>query len=157
LVLQTTVLIYDQAEELLAKHRVDFLQHLKPFVFLQRDSPDAICVILVVNTENGKKSLLSLNGGCLFSSVEVPLCVAEAVRGALGANQIQEVFGDQFDAFWEKYCNFRIVHTVLSKRVPESRLDAFAKELLGCYEDVYKLETPVSQAELKAASQALSS
>ena len=76
---QPCVVIIDQAEELIRHHRADFMNTIFPLVKLCKDSPNALQLIIVVNSSNAVASLESLNGVNLFEIIQCPRPLSSVV------------------------------------------------------------------------------
>jgi hypothetical protein len=93
---QPSVIIIDQAEELIRAHRAEFLVLVKELVRLNRNCPSTLQIIFVVNTNEAVQSLQNLNGGDLFEPVvQCPTPDMIHVEATLGA-KVAGLF-DKFD------------------------------------------------------------
>ena len=89
---QPTIIIVDQAEELLRKFRGEFLVKFYNLAKEGRDN-DTFRLVLVINTENAVESLKLLNGGNMFEIVRAPKVSKDAVTKYLGEDFAQ-IFED---------------------------------------------------------------
>jgi hypothetical protein len=69
---QPTLIVIDEAEDLIAKHRAAFVGKLEPWVKQALDRPLTLQLVLVTKTDAGTESLEALNGGTLFHQVLCP-------------------------------------------------------------------------------------
>lgn len=83
---QPFVIIVDQAEELMCKHRADFLVFFYLLIKEQRDT-GTLRLIFIVNTDHAVESFKVINGGNLFT---------EVVAGKPTRESVQEVMGEDF-------------------------------------------------------------
>jgi hypothetical protein len=84
---QPSLVIIDQAEELICAHRADFLLTVSPLVKLCRDRPSTLQLIFVVNSDAAVQSLDALNGGTLFTLVQCPKPSYDDVVVSFGADE----------------------------------------------------------------------
>jgi len=89
---QPTIIIVDQAEELLRKFRGDFLNEFYVLAKLGRDA-DSFRLVLIINSEYAVKALKLLNGGNMFDVVAAPKVSKDAVSGVYG-KEFSQTFED---------------------------------------------------------------
>jgi hypothetical protein len=89
---QPTIIVVDQAEELLRAYGADFLVGVYNLVKGARDHK-TVQLILVINSENAVKSLKLMNGGDVFDIIYAPKVTRNAVVKEYG-----EEFAKIFDA-----------------------------------------------------------
>jgi hypothetical protein len=89
---QPTIIVVDQAEELLRAYGADFLIGVYNLVKGARDHK-TVQLILVINSENAVKSLKLMNGGNMFDIIYAPKVTRNAVVKEYG-----EEFAKIFDA-----------------------------------------------------------
>lgn len=89
---QPTIIVVDQAEELLRAYGADFLVGVYNLVKGARDHK-TVQLILVINSENAVKSLKLMNGGNVFDIIYAPKVTRNAVVKEYG-----EEFAKIFDA-----------------------------------------------------------
>ena len=89
---QPTIIIVDQAEELLRKYRGKFLVEFYKLAKKGRDS-DAFRLVLIINTENAVESLKLINGGNMFEVVRAPKVTKDAVLRYHG-EEFAQIFVD---------------------------------------------------------------
>jgi hypothetical protein len=88
----TTIIILDQAEELMRKFRGKFLVKFYSLAKEGRDN-DTFRLVLIINTENAVVLLKLLNGGNMFEIVRAPMVSKDAVTNYLGEDFAQ-IFED---------------------------------------------------------------
>ena len=89
---QPTIIIVDQAEELLRKYRGKFLVEFYKLAKKGRDT-DAFRLVLIINTENAVESLKLINGGNMFEVVRAPKVTKDAVLRYHG-KEFAQIFED---------------------------------------------------------------
>ena len=89
---QPTIIIVDQAEDLLRKYRGKFLLEFYKLAKKARDT-DAFRLVLIINTENVVESLKLINGGNLFEVVCAPKVTKDAVLRYHG-EEFAQIFRD---------------------------------------------------------------
>eukprot|EP01038_Epipyxis_sp_PR26KG_P017399 gene17399-24047_t len=77
---QPSVVIIDQAEELIKHHRADFMNTIFTLVKYCKDTPNSVQLVIVVNSQNAVASLEALNGGDLFEVIKCPRPKLDAVE-----------------------------------------------------------------------------
>jgi hypothetical protein len=89
---QPSIIVVDQAEELLRAYRADFLVGFYNLAKEGRDD-DLFRLVLVINSDNAVKALELMNGGNMFDIIEAPKVSREAIVSKFG-----EEFAKTFDA-----------------------------------------------------------
>ena len=89
---QPTIIIVDQAEELLRRFRGDFLTTFYRLIKKGRDN-DAFRLVLIINSENAVNALKLLNGGNMFDVVAAPKVSKDAVSAICG-KEFSQIFED---------------------------------------------------------------
>ncbi len=89
---QPPIIVIDQAEELLATYRADFLIALYDLVKETRDDK-VFRLVLIINTQQAVKALKLLNGGNMFSVIQAPKVSRDAVVGEYG-EEFAKIFKD---------------------------------------------------------------
>jgi hypothetical protein len=85
--------VIDQAEVLIRKFGASLLVELYELVKRAGDESCALQLFFVVNSDQAVESLLALNGGKLFTVVDVPPAAVEDVERCLGAT-VASVYRD---------------------------------------------------------------
>jgi hypothetical protein len=75
---QPTIIVVDQAEELLRANRANVLVGFYNLVKRARDNK-VVKLVLVINSENAVKALKLMNGGNMFSIIQAPKVSRDAV------------------------------------------------------------------------------
>lgn len=81
---QPTIIVIDQAEELIGALGAELLVGLYELVKMAKTKPKTLRLIFVVNSDKAVESLLALNGGDLFTVVTVPQPSVSDVEKQLG-------------------------------------------------------------------------
>ena len=104
---QPTIIVVDHAEMLLRAYRADFLVRFLNLAKMCRDT-DLLRLVLVIDSENAVNALKLINGGGMFSIVQVPKVSREAVVDQYG-KEFAKIFdecdgciGVAFDYLYDK-------------------------------------------------------
>lgn len=141
---QPSIIIIDQAEELLRKHRAEFLSF---FYLLIKEARDCsyFKLIFVINSDEAVQSFQVLNGGTLFVEVSAP---------EPDEADVQRILGPEFAAIFRK-CgkNLGITADYFNCRDPEEKKlspDKFYEKKKKQYTDLYAVLKPVTKTEFDA-------
>jgi hypothetical protein len=146
---QPSYIIIDQAEELIASYRAKFLNMVYPLVKYARDSPQALQLLFVVNSNAGALSLEALNGGTLFTRLPCPAPTKEEVRAKMS---------DEFSSVFEALgCQVGTAEDYLKAVPPDQRHSLPPTQWFASVQDrSYRrrniVAESVSQAELDKAA-----
>lgn len=141
---QPSIIIIDQAEELLRKHRGEFLSF---FYLLIKEARDCAYfkLVFVINSEAAVHSFQVLNGGTLFVEVSAPQ--PDEV-------DVQRILGEEFaGVFLQCGKNLGITADYFNCRDPEEkklRPDEFYEKKRKQYIDLYAVLEPVTKTEFDA-------
>jgi hypothetical protein len=136
---QPTIIIVDQAEELLRKFRGEFLVKFYHLAKQGRDD-DTFRLVLLINTENAVESLKLLNGGNMFEFVHAPKVSKDAVI---------KYHGEDFAKIFEECDNcIGVAQDYVTEKPSVSAKDYFNKKKEQ-YEENNCLLQPISRAEYK--------
>lgn len=144
---QPSLVIIDQAEELIRCYRTDFLRQIEPLVKYTRDKPHSLQLMFIVNSDTAVKSLESLNGGDLFINKQMPRPSLDAVRTAFQHSK------ECVDAFEKLDSCIGITHAYLQTKNVNNELKPaeFLQSYLSSYQETHGVLEVVSKSELAAA------
>lgn len=138
---QPTLIIIDQAEELINHHRADFINIVFPLVKLCKGSPDVVQLVFVVNSPEAVASLEALNGGNLFDVVECP---------KPNVDRIAATYGEDFlVAHKEMDECIGITQDYFRTRQPNETPNQFKDRYLTSYNQVHGVKKAVTKTELE--------